>query len=148
MDLHELVNTVVDELQVTSSDRTILVEQSGDGQGQWDPDRLAQVIGNLLGNALQYSAPNTPVKVTTRGEVDSVVLEVHNKGDPIAPEVLPRIFEPLERGSHLQPSRSGRSIGLGLFIVRNIVLAHGGRVSARSTADDGTTFTMLLPRQP
>ncbi|WP_224247826.1 hybrid sensor histidine kinase/response regulator [Hyalangium gracile] len=148
MDLHELVHTVVDELQVIHSDRTIHVEQAGDGKGEWDPDRLMQVIGNLMGNALQYSPPNTPVKVTTRGEVDAVVLEVHNSGDPIEPDVLPRIFEPMERGSHLQAVRAGRSIGLGLFIVRHIVLAHGGRVSARSLADEGTTFTVLLPRHP
>jgi sigma-B regulation protein RsbU (phosphoserine phosphatase) len=148
MDLHELVHTVVDELQVTHADRTIVVEQSGDGRGEWDPDRLAQVISNLLGNALQYSPLNTPVTVTTRGEVDAVVLEVHNQGEPIPPEVLPRIFEPLERGTHVSVGRAGRSIGLGLFIVRNIVLAHGGRVSARSLVDEGTTFTALLPRKP
>jgi PAS domain S-box-containing protein len=145
--LHELVHTVVEELQPTHSERTIQVESSGDGLGEWDPDRLAQVITNLLGNALQYSPPETSVRVTTRGEVDAVVLEVHNAGDPIAPEVLPRIFEPMERGLSAQTGQLGRSIGLGLFIVRHIVLAHGGRVSVRSVVEEGTTFTVLLPRK-
>lgn len=146
--LHELVNTVVDELQATHSERTLQVEHSGDALGEWDPDRLAQVIANLAGNALQYSASETPVRVTTRGEVDAVVLEVHNQGAPIAPEVLPRIFEPMERGAPTQASPLGRSIGLGLFIVRHLVMAHGGRVSVRSVVDEGTTFTVLLPRRP
>jgi signal transduction histidine kinase len=86
--------------------------------------------------------------VKTRGELETVVLEIHNTGDPIAPEVLPHIFEPMERGTHMQVIRSGRSIGLGLFIVRHIVLAHGGRVSVRSLPEEGTTFTVLLPRKP
>jgi sigma-B regulation protein RsbU (phosphoserine phosphatase) len=146
--LHELVHNVLDEVQATHPERTLLVEQSGDGTGEWDPDRLAQVITNLLGNAIQYSPPDTPVKVTTRGEVDAVVLEVHNAGPPIAPELLGRIFEPMERGTYQQAVRSGRSIGLGLFIVRHIVLAHGGRVSVRSLVEEGTTFTVLLPRRP
>jgi phosphoserine phosphatase RsbU/P len=145
--LHELVHTVVEEMQPTHSERTILEEHSGDGTGEWDPDRLAQVVTNLLGNALQYSPPETPVRVTTRGEVDTVVLEVHNAGAPIAPEVLPRVFEPMERGLSAQPGQLGRSIGLGLFIVRHIVLAHGGRVSVRSVEVEGTTFTVLLPRK-
>lgn len=146
--LHELVHTVLDEVRSTHPERTLVVEQSGDGTGEWDPDRLAQVISNLVGNAIQYSPPDTPVRVTTQGEVDAVVLEVHNAGAPIAPELLGRIFEPMERGTHQQAIRSGKSIGLGLFIVRHIVLAHGGRVSVRSLVDEGTTLTVLLPRRP
>jgi sigma-B regulation protein RsbU (phosphoserine phosphatase) len=145
--LHDLVHTVLDEVQATHPERTFLVEQSGDGTGEWDTDRLAQVITNLLGNAIQYSPSDTPVKVTTRGEVDAAVLEVHNAGAPIPPEVLGRIFEPMERGTRLQMGPTGRSIGLGLFIVRHIVLAHGGRVSVRSMVEEGTTFTVLLPRK-
>jgi signal transduction histidine kinase len=146
-DLHELVHVVVDEVQPSHAERTIQVEQSGVGTGEWDPDRLAQVITNLLGNALQYSAPGTGVRVVTRGEGDTVTLEVYNQGEPIAPEVLPRIFEPLERGPHAQAVRQGRSIGLGLYIVRHIVEAHGGAVSARSTAEEGTCFMVRLPRK-
>jgi sigma-B regulation protein RsbU (phosphoserine phosphatase) len=148
MDLHPLVHTVVDEIQVIHSERTLLVEHSGDGHGEWDPDRLAQVITNLVGNALQYSPPSSPVKVTTRGELEDVVLEVHNEGEPISSDVLPRIFEPMERGTLLQAGPTGRSIGLGLFIVRHIVMAHGGRVSAKSLPEEGSTFTVLLPRKP
>ncbi len=147
VNLHELVQSVVDEVEPAHAERTIEVEHTGDGAGEWDPDRLAQVISNLLTNALQYSAAGTPVRVVTRGESEAVSVEVHNQGAPIAPEVLPRVFEPLERGVHTQAGRMGRSIGLGLYIVRHIVEAHGGTVSARSTEEEGTTFRVHLPRR-
>ncbi|MDY7225456.1 ATP-binding protein [Hyalangium rubrum] len=146
-DLHEVARTVVDEAQLSRPDRIIQISQTGRGEGEWDSDRLAQVISNLLGNALQYSPPETPVRVETRGEEDAVVLEVHNRGAPISPELLPRIFEPLERGTAIVDQEKG-SIGLGLYIVRHIVLAHGGTVNVRSTATEGTVFTVRLPRSP
>lgn len=145
-DLHVLVGTVVEEVRVVYPDRSIVVEQSGRGEGTWDPDRIEQVISNLLVNALHYGEPGSPVRVTTRGEADAVLLEVHNRGPLIAPDVLSRIFEPLERGSLLS-DQTGRSIGLGLYIVRHLVDVHGGTVTVRSTASEGTTFTVRLPIQ-
>jgi PAS domain S-box-containing protein len=146
MDLRELVRGVVEELQPTQEDRAFQVEHSGDVLGEWDPDRLAQVLVNLVGNALQYSPTETPVRVSTRGGPDGVTLSVHNGGSPIQPDLLPRIFEPLERGVGID-DRERRSIGLGLYIVHHIVQAHGGAVEVHSTLEQGTTFTVRLPRR-
>ena len=82
------------------------------------------------------------VEVTLRGESDFVVLETHNRGTPIPREVLPHVFEPGRRGT----DRSG-GLGLGLFIVQQIVLAHGGSIEVSSSESDGTTFTVALPRK-
>jgi signal transduction histidine kinase len=137
---------VVDEVRMSHPDRTLEETHDGDGDSEWDSDRLAQVVTNLLGNALAYSPPGSPVTVRTRGEDGWVTLEVHNTGDPIPRERLPLLFEPFERGTD---SGSGsRSIGLGLFIVDRVVHAHGGTVEVRSTVGDGTTFTVRLPRSP
>jgi signal transduction histidine kinase len=136
---------MVDEVQLVHPQRRIDVVAQGDGRGEWDPDRLAQVLTNLLSNALSYSPPDTPVTVRTRGTESELVLEVHNRGAPIPAEQLPLLFEPLARGAS-QQDRMGRSIGLGLFIVRHIVEAHGGSITVRSE-EEGTTFTVHLPRQ-
>jgi signal transduction histidine kinase len=145
LDLHALARQVVDEVQLAHPGRAVQVQREGDAQGDWDEDRLAQLLGNLLNNALAYSPPGSPVRVSTRGLDGEVLLEVHNRGEPIAPEQLPRLFRPFERGEH-QVTSAGRSIGLGLFIVDGIVRAHGGRIEVRSTASEGTTFTVRLPR--
>ncbi|WP_224373105.1 sensor histidine kinase [Hyalangium versicolor] len=144
-DLHELTLQVVEENRATHAERDIQVSQNGDGRGQWDADRMAQVVSNLVSNALKYSPEKTPVKVETWGEEERVLLRVHNLGEPIAADLLPRIFEPLRRGKR-RSSRSDRSIGLGLYIVRELVLAHGGAVEVSSTEAEGTTFTVSLPR--
>jgi PAS domain S-box-containing protein len=144
-DFHEVTLQVVEEARVAHAERTIQVTQTGDGRGAWDADRMAQVVSNLLTNALKYSPDRTPVQVETRGEAERVVLRVHNEGEPIAEDLLPRIFEPLRRGKR-RVNRSDRSIGLGLYIVRELVLAHGGTVEVSSTQAEGTTFTVTLPR--
>jgi signal transduction histidine kinase len=144
-DLRQLVQQVLDEVEVTCPDRHIEVRQEGDAWGEWDSDRMAQVVTNLVSNALKYSPGETPVRVEVRGEDEAVVLSVHNQGDPIPANLLPRLFEPLRRGT-LQMDRTTRSIGLGLYIVKHLVEAHGGTVSARSTEGRGTTFTVRLPR--
>jgi PAS domain S-box-containing protein len=144
LDFHEHVQRVVEEVRLAWPERALHLHASGDGRGAWDEGRLAQVITNLVGNALQHSPRGTPVRVTTRAEGDEVVLEVHNEGAPIPAELLPTLFAPYHRGPE---SGAGRgSLGLGLFIARQIVLGHGGTLDVRSCAGEGTTFTVRLPR--
>ncbi len=147
IDLHELARSTLAELQTAASERKLVLESHGDGSGRWDADRLVQVIQNLVTNALTYSPANTTVRVCTRGEPDAALLEVHNLGNPIPPELLPVIFNAMQRG-HGRDQSHNRSVGLGLFIVYHIVRAHGASVSVRSNADEGTTFSVRLPRDP
>ncbi|WP_257454384.1 hybrid sensor histidine kinase/response regulator [Archangium lipolyticum] len=145
LDLHALTRQVLDEVRMSYPERSFRVDSEGDGQGQWDPDRLAQVITNLVSNAAKYSPAGTLVTVVTRGHDGQVSLEVHNTGDPIPPELRQRLFQPMTRGAS-EVDRASRSIGLGLFIVDSIVRAHGGSVDVSSSAGEGTTFTVRLPR--
>lgn len=147
LDLHELTRQVVEEVQVAHPERLLRWEQRGDGEGVLDGDRMAQVLTNLLANALQYSPPDTPITVVSHGEAHALRLEVHNHnlGEPLAPEDRARLFEPLQRGAGAVPTNQ-RSIGLGLFIVDHVVRAHRGSIDVHSTRQEGTTFTVLLPR--
>ena len=110
--------------------------------GYFDRLKLEQVLGNLLANALKYGAAQ-PVAVRVRGEGETAFLEVEDRGVGIAPEDQERIFHRFERAS--QGYRK-ESLGLGLYIVRSLVEAHGGTVRLRSTLGQGSTFTVELPR--
>ncbi|WP_257463488.1 PAS domain-containing protein [Archangium lipolyticum] len=147
LDFHPLVLRVVKEVRLAHPDRHIAFHASGEGKGEWDGDRLAQVVTNLVGNALQHSPEDSPVRVSTRSEGEHVLLEVHNEnaGRAIPPELQSHLFEPYRRGPGAGASRG--SLGLGLFITRQIVLAHGGDIHVRSTPEEGTTFTVSLPRR-
>ncbi|NOK37217.1 PAS domain-containing protein [Corallococcus exercitus] len=145
LELGALVRQVVEEVQMTVPERVLQTSLPATAlRGCWDPDRVTQVLTNLLGNALKYSPENTPVAVSLREAPGGVLLEVHNAGAPIAPDVLPRIFQPMQRGAPgMDPAT--RSVGLGLYIVRTIVQAHGGTIDVTSTHEAGTTFTVRLP---
>ena len=144
VDLHEVARQTVGEVQETAPDRIVLCEAVGDGRGEFDPDRLAQLVTNLVVNALGHGAPGSPVAVRSCGEDGWVTLEVHNRGAiPLA--LQPTLFEPFSRGERPAPT-SQRSIGLGLYIVKQIALGHGGAVDLDSTAERGTTFRVRLPR--
>jgi PAS domain S-box-containing protein len=144
MDVHELVQRVVEEVRLAYPERRIEHEASGEGHGEYDADRLAQVVTNLVGNALQHSPPGTPVRVATRGEPLGLHVVVHNQGRPIPEKLLPKLFEPYRRGPEAGEARG--SLGLGLYITHQIVLGHGGSIEVRSTQEAGTTFTVHLPR--
>jgi phosphoserine phosphatase RsbU/P len=144
-DLFPLLRLVVDEVLMSFPDREVVVDMEGDGQGAWDRDRVAQVVTNLVTNALKYSPAGTPVTVRTRADGENVLLEVHNLGQPIPLEVQGHLFEPMRRGAD-QSDRTSRSIGLGLFIVDHLIRAHGGTIAMKSTESEGTTFGVRLPR--
>ena len=122
----------------------------GDLSVQADAPRLHQALANLLANAVQHGDHGTPITLSAAGEADAVVLTVANAGEPIAADVLLVIFEPLVRAPSTAAQsheRSKTSLGLGLFIVREIVLGHGGTIDVQSNADIGTVFTVRLPRR-
>jgi sigma-B regulation protein RsbU (phosphoserine phosphatase) len=144
IDIHEVVDQAVEELSAAYPDRQLRHEQFGEGLCKADGNRLAQVVSNLGSNAMAYGDPQRPVTVTSRIEPTSFSIAVHNFGRPIASETLPRLFQPLTRGT--SALGAGRSVGLGLYIVSQIARAHGGETLVTSTEDAGTTFIVRIPR--
>ncbi|MBS2013625.1 MAG: hybrid sensor histidine kinase/response regulator [Deltaproteobacteria bacterium] len=144
-DLLVVANKVTTELQAAHPDRVIEVEHRGDPHGTWDGARLEQVASNLVGNAIRHGADGEPIRVCVDGtHRDSVELAVHNAGH-VDPALVPRLFEPFQQGSRGRKRTEG--LGLGLYIVQQIALAHGGAVAVESTPEAGTTFRVTLPRE-
>ncbi|MGJ7565448.1 ATP-binding protein [Variovorax sp. GB1R11] len=141
-DLHGVVAEAVDELSTAYPDRTIVHVRNGSEGCSVDPDRVSQMLGNLVSNAVAYGDPVREITVTSStGNGSPASVAVHNFGPAIAADLLPTLFEPMVRGS---VAGSVRSVGLGLFIVAQIAEAHGGSVRAESTAEAGTTFSITL----
>jgi len=141
-DLLEVVRTVVDEFRGASPQVEIVVYGEKSISGAWDPDRLAQVVSNLVGNAIVHGTGRVEVGVRPSGA--DAILEVHNAGPPIPADVLPRLFEAFERPGSDSAAR-GDGLGLGLFIAERIVTAHAGNIAVRSSAQEGTTFVVTMP---
>src|SRR5262249_57330740 len=104
---------------------------------------LARAVGTVRGTALRQGEREQPVTLRISASEGKAQLSVHNHGAPIPPEVLPGLFEPFQRGLHADALDG--SIGLGLYIVRQVTVGHGGQVQVQSTAEEGTTFTLELP---
>jgi signal transduction histidine kinase len=133
-------------LRAANPGRKIDLEVNGDTCGSWDSQRLQQLLGNLVRNAIEHGAADVPVRVGLNGDAVGVVLEVRNSGPIIEASDLDKIFDPLKRGSDNQNKREADgSLGLGLYIVREIAKGHGGSIEARSD-ETGTVFAVRLPR--
>jgi signal transduction histidine kinase len=143
-DLQALCEEVVEEMQQAHPDRAIRFEAAGDLRGEWDPDRVEQVVSNLIGNAVTHGTG--PVRVTGRDEGDEVVTTVHNQGPAIPTAALPILFEPFTRPVQERPGARSKGLGLGLYIASEIVQAHGATISVASKEGQGTTFTIRWPR--
>jgi two-component system, sensor histidine kinase and response regulator len=145
-DLGALIDRVVGEMQAAYPERRIELMQNGNLNGEWDGERLAQVTSNLLGNALQHGDESEVVQVTVEGSRESeVAITVVNSGT-IPPDLLPQLFDPF-RGAQRQTGRT-EGLGLGLYIVRQIVVAHGGTVDVQSGNENRTIFVVRVPRKP
>lgn len=141
--LASLTQDILEEVRASHPTVQFRLESVGPTEGSWDRDRLAQVIANLVGNAASHGAGEV-VQLKLFGKDEGMSLEVHNHGEPIPGALIPELFEPMRRGT-TSPRRG--SVGLGLFIVREIVRAHGGSVAVQSDAE-GTTFSVSLPTAP
>lgn len=148
-DLVEVCRQVVDE-QRAATERTIVLETPGSPiELEIDPDRIGQVLTNLLSNALKYSPPEEPVGLSVGVEDGEVLLCVTDRGPGIPAENLPHIFERFYRAPGISvQTGSGVGLGLGLYICSEIVERHGGRIWAESVLDSGSAFMVALPLVP
>jgi signal transduction histidine kinase len=145
VDLGQLTTATVEDRRKVEPDRAIECRLAGDVSVRCDPDRAVQVVVNLLENALRYGSPDRAVTVTVAWHPLEVALRVHNWGPSIPPEDLASLFDPFRRGREREVGPPG-GLGLGLYIVEQILRAHGGRVSVLSSEAEGTSFTTYWPR--
>ena len=146
-DLRQVCQAVVDEIRLSKPGQEITLSIEGRAEARFDSDRIAQVLSNLIGNAIQHGTRG-PISVTVLEMTpDAMAIEVHNFGPAIPMGAQAGIFDAFNReataglGDRL-------SVGLGLFIANQIVRAHGGSIAVRSPDRDGTTFSVVLPRKP
>jgi signal transduction histidine kinase len=145
-DLRQVLRGVVEQFLTSHPSQRIEVEAEGDCTGLWHAERLEQVFSNLIGNAIQHGGGHSPVRIRLEPAAQSVRVRVTNSGEPISPELLPHVFEPYRRGGDSR-AQGDKGLGLGLYIVREVIRAHNGTVAVASSAREGTTFTLELPRQ-
>ena len=143
--LGTLCQSAMEEIRIAHPEIVLVYKAAGELDADFDPPRMRQVLINLLVNAVQHGDSEKGVVLEARQTSEGIWLTVTNHGRPIAPEFLPVIFDPLVRLETIDAPKPSTSLGLGLFISREIVVAHGGRIDVMSTANEGTSFSVLLP---
>jgi signal transduction histidine kinase len=141
-DMHEICRSVVDEARAAHAHRTIELATSGDLRGPFDRDRVVQALGNLVGNAIEHTKGSVEVGAHESEDRGHVITTVTSHGAALSPELQARLFDPFARGDD---SAARHGLGLGLYIVHQIALAHGALVEVTSDAN-ATTFTLRWPR--
>ena len=151
-----LCEEVVNELRTYHPERMIELHVPTHLDAIFDEGRIAQVLSNLIGNAVQHGNEEAPVTVRVSGNDTEIAIAVNNRGTLITPDQISSIFDPMVRiaantrtnGADGNDAFERSSLGIGLFISREIVHAHGGAIAVASSAADGTTFTVTMPRLP
>jgi len=146
----QICKLVISEMKIVHPDRKIEFSETGELDGLWDASRVTQVMSNLVGNAIQYGSATDPVTVSASCDATHLTIQVNNRGPVIPKDMIARIFDPLVRFSEFESVEPKRvtSLGIGLFIAREVAIAHGGAIEATSSSEEGTTFTLRLPRTP
>jgi phosphoserine phosphatase RsbU/P len=145
IDAAEVVRRVLDESRVAHADREFHFTGPQVCGVRWDPERVAQVIANLLKNAVDYGDAAKPISVSLHEKDDRVSIIIHNEGPAIPGELLAEMFDPFKRGA-ADADQHSDGLGLGLYIVERIVTGHGGAVTVESGPTSGTSFIVTLPR--
>lgn len=148
-DLREACEEAIEMVRMSAPQREFIHTFSGDLRMRADRSRIREVLSNVLNNAIQHGDENAPVSLTAVGAEDAILLTVSNVGKAISGEAARMIFEPLIRmpATTSDPNRRLKdSLGLGLFIAREIVRGHGGTITVQSSRERETAFTIRLPR--
>jgi len=145
-DMGVLCKQALDAFARVDPERRVRLTSDGDLSGDWDTARIGEAIAGLLGHVARFASRGSVITIAAEGHAaDEVTITVHGYGTPIDVETLQTIFDPVARVESENATYAG--LGLGLFIVRKVVDAHGGHVGVEASAQDGTTFTMVLPRR-
>lgn len=147
-DFSEMCEDVVTEVAALHPERVVNFEGAQNLTGCWDGGRVRQMASNLIANAVQHSSSPTPVTVVVTEDTETVSLRVHNEGLSIPEDIRATLFEPMRAPKRPDDRHTGSSgLGLGLYIARAIAVAHHGSIEVESADEDGTSFTVRLPRR-
>ncbi|HEY3318876.1 MAG TPA: sensor histidine kinase [Planctomycetota bacterium] len=141
-EMQRFLENTAQEQNVVYGPRIFVQSAASQVMGWWSESQLQRAVENLCANAIKYGAENAPVRMSQRQTGDRVQITVHNEGNPIKPEDQKHIFEPYNRSG---ATKEKGGWGLGLTLVQGVAQSHGGSVSAKSNAAEGTTFTIDLP---
>jgi signal transduction histidine kinase len=145
-DMPALLNELVEDFKPRSIPCRLEMLSNGDmGPVFADRDKIEIVLFNLIDNAIKFSHPGSRIGVSCRRDGDRVILEVSDEGRGIGADFVEAVFEPFERGEEAQRV-TAQGMGLGLYIVKKLVEAHGGEVQLKTTPGEGSTFAIIIPQ--
>lgn len=146
VDVGEIAREMLEEIRGQHPKRKFRIETTGDVRGRFDARRVSQALSNLVGNAVQHGAEDSPITIAVCGAAEEVSISIHNQGAAISEDDQGQIFRPFTRAAAVGAGEEIGSVGLGLFIAQQIAVAHGGRIDVHSSPEEGTTFTLALRR--